>query len=158
MTASSAADRPGASGPGTEPLRPHGSRADVSPDSLGPPGGDWQHPAAWPARTDDDTGPVPIVGGRPAPPSRPTEQVTAPAATPLPPDADADAADAEELATTERPVGGRAGRDLRAAIGVGVGLVAVIVASLFIWRPAFLAVLTVAILVAVVELTRALQA
>ena len=40
---------------------------------------------------------------------------------------------------TERPVGGRAGRDLRAAIGVGVGLVALILASLFIWRPAFLA-------------------
>jgi phosphatidate cytidylyltransferase len=64
----------------------------------------------------------------------------------------------EELATTERPAGGRAGRDLRAAIGVGVGLVAVIVASLLLWRPAFLAVLTTAILVAVVELTRALRA
>jgi phosphatidate cytidylyltransferase len=41
---------------------------------------------------------------------------------------------------------------------VGVSLVAVIVASLLLWRPAFLAVLTAAILVAVVELTRALRA
>jgi phosphatidate cytidylyltransferase len=63
-----------------------------------------------------------------------------------------------ELPTTERPAGGRAGRDLRAAIGVGVGLVALVVTSLFVWRPAFLAVLTVAILVAVVELSRALGA
>jgi phosphatidate cytidylyltransferase len=67
-------------------------------------------------------------------------------------------AEAEDLPMTERPAGGRAGRDLRAAIGVGVGLVAVIVASLFVWRPAFLAVLVAAILVAVVELTRALGA
>jgi phosphatidate cytidylyltransferase len=64
---------------------------------------------------------------------------------------------AEELPTTERPAGGRAGRNLRAAIGVGVGLVALIIASLFIWRPAFLGVLTAAILVAVVELIRALR-
>jgi phosphatidate cytidylyltransferase len=63
----------------------------------------------------------------------------------------------DELPTTEQPVG-RAGRDLRSAIGVGVGLVALILASLLIWRPAFLAVLTAAILVAVVELTRALHA
>ncbi|WP_236824541.1 MULTISPECIES: phosphatidate cytidylyltransferase [unclassified Blastococcus] len=60
-----------------------------------------------------------------------------------------------QLPTTEQPVS-RAGRNLRAAIGVGVSLVAVILLSLFLWRPAFLGVLVVAILVAVVELTRAL--
>ena len=58
-----------------------------------------------------------------------------PVSTAVPPEA------GDELPTTERPAG-RAGRDLRAAIGVGVSLVAVIVASLVLWRPAFLAVLT----------------
>ncbi|WP_324273883.1 phosphatidate cytidylyltransferase [Blastococcus brunescens] len=101
---------------------------------------------------------MPIVGDRPAPPVRPadgapsaTEEVPTATAAPAPPEV-------QELPTTERPAGGRAGRDLRAAIGVGVGLVAVIVASLFVWRPAFLAVLVTAILVAVAELTRALGA
>jgi len=51
---------------------------------------------------------------------------------------------------------GRAGRNLRSAVTVGLSLGAVIIASLLIWRPAFLAVLTVAVLVGVVELTRAL--
>jgi phosphatidate cytidylyltransferase len=150
MTTPSAADRPGTSGSGTEPLPRYGSRADRSSDTLGPPAA-WQQPAAWPDRAPGDTGPVPIVGNRPAPPSRPADEV--PTSTAMPP-----SAEAEELPTTERPAGGRAGRDLRAAIGVGVGLVAVIVASLLLWRPAFLAVLTAAILVAVVELTRALRA
>ncbi|MDK3257786.1 phosphatidate cytidylyltransferase [Blastococcus capsensis] len=63
--------------------------------------------------------------------------------------------DVAQLPTTDQPVS-RAGRNLRAAIGVGVGLVAVVVASLLMWRPAFLGVLTAAILVAVVELARAL--
>jgi phosphatidate cytidylyltransferase len=52
---------------------------------------------------------------------------------------------------------GRAGRNLRSAIAVGLSLGAVIVASLVIWRPAFLAVLTAAIVVGVIELTRALR-
>jgi phosphatidate cytidylyltransferase len=56
------------------------------------------------------------------------------------------------------PAPGRAGRNLGQAIGVGLSLGAIILASLLIWRPAFLAVLTVAVVVAVVELTRALQA
>jgi phosphatidate cytidylyltransferase len=41
---------------------------------------------------------------------------------------------------------------------VGLGLGAVIVLSLLIWRPAFLVVIAAAILVAIVELTRALHA
>ena len=60
-----------------------------------------------------------------------------------------------ELPTTERPAG-RAGRNLGAAIGVGLSLGAVIIASLLIWRPAFVGVVTAAVLVGVVELTRAL--
>jgi phosphatidate cytidylyltransferase len=54
-------------------------------------------------------------------------------------------------------VTGRAGRDMASAIGVGVGLGAVVLAALLIWRPAFLLVLTVAVLVSIVELTGALR-
>ncbi|MFE2236079.1 phosphatidate cytidylyltransferase [Streptomyces sp. NPDC059442] len=50
-----------------------------------------------------------------------------------------------------------AGRDLGAAIGVGVGLGAVIIASLFIWKAAFVGVITVAVVVGLWELTSRLQ-
>ncbi|GAA0428707.1 phosphatidate cytidylyltransferase [Streptomyces luteireticuli] len=46
-----------------------------------------------------------------------------------------------------------AGRDLRAAIGVGLGLGAVIVASLFIYKPVFLGVIVIAVVVGLWELT-----
>jgi phosphatidate cytidylyltransferase len=100
----------------------------------------------------DDTGPIPMVGGLPVPPASRRE--------PIPDDA------TSELPTTERPATplgappppGKAGRNLAAAIGVGVGLAAVIVVSLLVWRPAFLGVVVVAILIAVVELSRALHA
>jgi phosphatidate cytidylyltransferase len=52
---------------------------------------------------------------------------------------------------------GRAGRDMASAIGVGLGLGAVILAALLIWRPAFLLVLTAAVLISIVELTGALE-
>ncbi|MFF0741977.1 phosphatidate cytidylyltransferase [Streptomyces sp. NPDC004111] len=51
----------------------------------------------------------------------------------------------------------RAGRDLRAAIGVGLGLGAVIVVSLFIWPPAFVGVIAVAVVVGLWELTSRLE-
>ncbi|WP_137993092.1 phosphatidate cytidylyltransferase [Streptomyces vilmorinianum] len=50
-----------------------------------------------------------------------------------------------------------AGRDLGAAIGVGVGLGAVIIASLFIWKAAFVGVIAVAVVVGLWELTSRLQ-
>src|SRR5215210_7451310 len=111
-----------------------------------------QRPAgtsAWADHGNAATGPVPIAGDRPLPP---------------PPDAgpDSDARFDDDLPTTEAPAvapkAGRAGRDLGAAIGVGLGLGAVIIASLVLWRPAFLAVLGAAVLVGVVELTQALRA
>ncbi|MGA8114865.1 MAG: phosphatidate cytidylyltransferase, partial [Actinocatenispora sp.] len=52
--------------------------------------------------------------------------------------------------------GGRAGRNLPAAIGVGVGLGAVVLASLFIWRPAFLIVLIAGVVLGTWEMVRAL--
>ncbi|SDJ70694.1 phosphatidate cytidylyltransferase [Streptomyces indicus] len=51
----------------------------------------------------------------------------------------------------------RAGRDLRAAIGVGVGLGAVIIASLFIVKAVFVGVIAVAVVVGLWELTARLQ-
>jgi phosphatidate cytidylyltransferase len=51
----------------------------------------------------------------------------------------------------------RGGRNLPAAIGVGLGLGAVVLASLFLWRPSFLGVVAVAVGVAVWELVRAMR-
>ncbi|MBT2509653.1 phosphatidate cytidylyltransferase [Streptomyces sp. ISL-98] len=57
----------------------------------------------------------------------------------------------------QRPQRKRAGRDLRAAIGVGAGLGAVIIASLFIWKAAFVGVIAVAVVVGLWELTSRLE-
>ncbi len=51
----------------------------------------------------------------------------------------------------------QAGRDLRAAIGVGVGLGAVIIASLFVVKAVFVGVVVVAVVVGLWELTSRLQ-
>jgi phosphatidate cytidylyltransferase len=55
-------------------------------------------------------------------------------------------------------VNGKAGRNLPAAIGVGVLLAAVTVGSLLLWRPAFLGFLAVVVCVGVWELVRAIRA
>ena len=128
---------------------------------------------------DPDTGPIPLVGRRPALPrqARPrtrTELRTAPLPVQEPAPAEPSPREPgmsqlEVPTSTTESVGpdlvqgptkkpGRAGRDMVAAIGVGAGLGAVILLSLLVYRPAFLLVLLVAILVGVVELTRALQA
>ena len=51
----------------------------------------------------------------------------------------------------------RAGRDLRAAIGVGLGLGVVIIASLFLYKPVFVGVIVVAVVVGLWELTSRLN-
>ena len=129
---------------------------------------------------DPDTGPIPLVGRRPAPPPQalPPRRATELRTAPLPVQEPAPAepslpepgtSQLEVPTSTTESVGpdlvqgptkkpGRAGRDMVAAIGVGAGLGAVILVSLLVYRPAFLLVLLVAILVGVVELTRALQA
>lgn len=53
---------------------------------------------------------------------------------------------------------GRAGRDLPAAIGSAIVLLSAIALSLFFWKPAFIAIVAVAIVVAVWELARGLRA
>lgn len=57
-----------------------------------------------------------------------------------------------------KPKGSRAGRNLPAAIAVGLSLVLVVLASLMVWPPAFLGVIAVAGGVGVWEMTRALRA
>jgi phosphatidate cytidylyltransferase len=84
-----------------------------------------------------------------------------PAEPPLTAVPDALGAEATGVDPIDTPTGapratGRAGRDMASAIGVGLGLGAVILAALLIWRPAFLLVLTVAVLISIVELTGAL--
>jgi len=85
-----------------------------------------------------------------------------PAEPPLTAVPDALGAEATGVEPIDTPTGapratGRAGRDMASAIGVGLGLGAVILAALLIWRPAFLLVLTAAVLISIVELTGALR-
>src|SRR3954447_4888799 len=132
---------PGPEEPGTSRMPSLGARLA---DSTPPPRRD-----RWTDRP-DDTGPVPVDPENPLPPPSPPSRphLRAQGRADLPP--------------PEQPVppakGSRAGRNLGAAIGVGVSLGAVIVLSLVLWRPAFLGVLGAAVLVGVVELTRALRA
>ncbi|MCD4524802.1 phosphatidate cytidylyltransferase [Nocardioides sp. cx-173] len=53
---------------------------------------------------------------------------------------------------------GRAGRDLRAAVGSAVVLLAAIALSLLFWKPAFMAIVVIAVVVAIWELRRGLSA
>jgi phosphatidate cytidylyltransferase len=64
---------------------------------------------------------------------------------------------AGEKADKPKAKSGRAGRNLPAAIGVGLTLGAVVISSLFVWKPAFLGVIVVAIGLAIWELTRAVR-
>ena len=61
-------------------------------------------------------------------------------------------------AANGRPKGSRAGRNLPAAIAVGVSLVLVVLASLVVWPEAFLAVIALAGGAGIWEMTRALKA
>ncbi len=121
-----------------------------------------------------DTGPLPAVDRpgyepREAPatvelpevpppaPRRPAEPADPPlTAIPGAPGAEVTGAAPED--TPSGPArGGRAGRDMVAAIGVGAGLGATVLLTLLLYRPSFLVVLAVAVLVSVTELTRALD-
>ncbi|WP_078894186.1 phosphatidate cytidylyltransferase [Streptomyces sp. CT34] len=60
---------------------------------------------------------------------------------------------ADSAPDPEKPKKKSAGRNLRAAIGVGVGLGAVILASLFVYKPVFIGVIAIAVVVGLWELT-----
>ncbi|MFG2136291.1 phosphatidate cytidylyltransferase [Streptomyces sp. NPDC048650] len=57
----------------------------------------------------------------------------------------------------EKPKKKSAGRNLRAAIGVGVGLGVIIIASLFVYKPVFIGVIAIAVVVGMWELTSRLS-
>src|SRR5215207_9438045 len=112
MTPPAPADRPRSPDGSTGPLPPVGGRLAHAPGA-----GD----------DSDDTGPVPIRGARPAPPSGPQPSVPVPVVPPPEAPADdttstvLDTADSGLPVTEQSP--GRAGRNLPAAIAVGVSLV-----------------------------------
>ncbi|MDT4921143.1 MAG: phosphatidate cytidylyltransferase [Pseudonocardiales bacterium] len=56
------------------------------------------------------------------------------------------------------PKKSRAGRNLPAAIAVGLGLAAIIIPSLFVWRPSFAFIVAVIVLYGCYELSQALRA
>jgi phosphatidate cytidylyltransferase len=181
MTPPPAADRPSRPGSGSQSVH-LGARAAAPPTTsalwAGRDDGDTgpvpivgSRPGPPPLRPPDDVptaAVAPVTGEAPtaAVPAVTGEAPTAAVAPGLgdlegePADEGRDdaAGDPAELPTTERPAGGRAGRNLGQAIGVGLSLGGLILLSLLVWRPAFLAVVTAAVLVGVVELTRALQA
>jgi phosphatidate cytidylyltransferase len=111
------------------------------------------------APADDDTGPVGLVGSRPAPPGAlrlPTAPPELPGSSPDE-SRDESPLDVEGGTPQTDAPPSRAGRNLRAAIGVGLSLAAIIVVSLLVWRPLFLGVLVAAVLIGVYELTKALE-
>ncbi len=63
-----------------------------------------------------------------------------------------------DAATTPTKDHGRAGRDLKAAIISGVALLSAIAASLVFWKPAFMVIVVVAVVVAIWELRQGLMA
>src|SRR5690606_19526182 len=102
---------------------------------------------------------------------RPAQSGTDPAARPTAIDPAADrasssATDPPAPATPPEPATGgspgrrrgRAGRNLPAAFAVGGGLGALVLVTLLLWRPAFLAVIVAALTVAVLEMVRAVRA
>jgi phosphatidate cytidylyltransferase len=59
--------------------------------------------------------------------------------------------------TDDEPAPSKGGRNVPAAIGVGVGLGALVLGTLFLWRPAFLGVVAAAVCIGIWEMVRALR-
>ncbi|MGW6275382.1 phosphatidate cytidylyltransferase [Streptomyces sp. NPDC055060] len=103
------------------------------------------HDALYPAETQ----PMPIVPDMPEVPQEPMPSASQPA-----PEAPRTPQVPQVPQASQKK---SAGRDLGAAIGVGVGLGAVIIASLFIVKAVFIGVIAVAVVVGLWELTSRLQ-
>lgn len=104
----------------------------------------------------DEAEPVYVASGLPREESPSRQNGTEPGADrPAPPgDASAYPGGVDEPSS---PPPAKGGRNLPAAIAVGVGLGAVALGSLFLWRPAFLGLIVLGMGVGVWELVRALQ-
>ncbi|MGC4895731.1 phosphatidate cytidylyltransferase [Micromonospora sp. DT31] len=142
-----AAPPPTYTSPAVEPYparRPDGPRDDFGADTGGGPRGDDEYPTAQiaPVR-DEPTDHVLVPADEPAPPSGRRGRGRRRAGAGRPPNA--------------APRTSRAGRNLPAAIGVGVALGAAVVVPLFFFLPAFLAVLAVAVAIGCWEMARAVR-
>ncbi|GII20630.1 phosphatidate cytidylyltransferase [Planosporangium mesophilum] len=133
-------DRAGSAAPTADDERVEPATAEVP--LVAGASGEWDTATGeWDATAEWDANPR-AAGDRDAATSTPTE-----------------AADLAEASPAPQPTksNGRAGRNLPAAIGVGVTLGAVVLASLFLWPPAFLGVVVVAIVVGTWEMVRAVR-
>jgi phosphatidate cytidylyltransferase len=121
----------------------------TEPSNLGdartPPGDAWSvaGPAGPAAAEQADTGQLPVP-----PPVRHLTVVAAPA--------DQSTEERPDAATVLPPRAPRAGRDLPAAIGVGLALGAVIVATLALYRPSFGYVILAAVVLGIYEIVTAI--
>ncbi|MBZ2195959.1 phosphatidate cytidylyltransferase [Occultella gossypii] len=156
-----AADRAATTGRADKPA-PLAARAGSSGSAASPePATTSPNGSAGSAATPSGSPADPATGTRGAAPdrltatpgARPTTGASTPSAEPAGSgDSAASAASAEEPAPASR-----AGRNLPAAIGVGLGLGAVLIASLFIRKEAFVVLAVVACAIALWELERALR-
>ncbi|GAA3519061.1 phosphatidate cytidylyltransferase [Actinocatenispora rupis] len=124
-------------------------------------GPSWDEPAA-PGRDEsagprwDETAEQAVPPVRADRPPEPTGYAAPPAPAPVPAEAvPVPAPPVDPPAAPPESGKPRAGRNLPAAIGVGVGLGVVVLASLFLWRPAFLGVVAVGVVVGTWETVRA---
>ncbi|SDY53816.1 phosphatidate cytidylyltransferase [Micromonospora pattaloongensis] len=172
--------RPGArhGGAAPDPYPPHrGYDADApypgtGRDSFPPGAGATPHPRAVDVPgglAEAETAGWPLLDADPAPPARrapgrrrASRHRRADHDQPRAADDQAQPTDADRSAGPNGADKGstpsRAGRNLPAAIGVGVALVALILGSLFFWPPAFLAVLVAAVSIGIWEMARAVRA
>jgi phosphatidate cytidylyltransferase len=153
--------------PRPEDRRPSAPRPEQPrPDSPQPGRGWADHPQPGGARPDSPRPGVPVNGGY-----RPDADITSldlgldqsrttgshaaaqPADAAAPPSSATPPAGAGDAPKVGRA--GRAGRNLPKAIGVGVLLAGIVLGSLFLWRPAFVAVLAVGACVGVWEMVHA---
>jgi len=135
----SAWDSSGSAGGGTEPS-----------GAWGQPAVGWEHSWREPEENRQPE-PQPYPGSQPYP-------GPAPLRDPQPQRTDG-SGHSEDPAAAENPAGstGKAGRNLPVAITVGVLLGAAVIASLFVWRPAFVLLAAIAIAGAIWEMTRAVE-
>jgi len=159
------ADRPAGSGMSAQPRANHpGQRAldgptrpvplldSPRPDNLGP-----GNPRAEQPRPGGSLSGGPGLSG-PQPGGRWPDRARPEGARPDGPGAESNGrrrSPAEVGAGADPPKTGRAGRNLPKAIGVGVLLAGIVLGSLFLWRPAFVAVLAVGACVGVWEMVHA---